>query len=84
MVNLAFSIGLGVMSFASFAFNCFINGFMKCVNLQNGSGRNGDVVDGMNGGGSLNGTMRTAPRTPSSHHKNGGNAYHSNPVRHKH
>ena len=48
--------------------------------FQNGNGKNGDVIDGVGGGGSLNGTMRTAPRTPSAHHKNGGTTYHSNPV----
>jgi len=54
------------------------NTFVANTSL-NGNGRNGDEIDGFDGGGSLNGTMRTAPRTPSAHHKNGGNTYHSNP-----
>ena len=49
--------------------------------FQNGNGTNGDTIDGVGGGGSLNGTMRTAPRTPSAHRNGGGTAYHSNPVR---
>jgi len=57
----------------TYVVNSSLNGRSAFLDVSGGGGGGG-----LDGGGSLNGTMRSGPRTPSAHHKNG-STYHSNP-----